>query len=215
MIKEEIYPSIFGANIGRLEEDVSKLKDLNIEYLHVDLMDGNFVENIAFGPSQIKDLKQKLPYKFDVHMMTSIPEKFIPTLLDLGVEAISIHVESQCHLMKNIQMIKARNAKAGIVLNPGTPLSSIDEVLDEIDYVLLMSVNPGVGGQTFYKPTLDKIKRLKRKIEDRNVLIQVDGGVNDKNIQKCRDAGADLFVVGSYMFSGDVKENFKLLKGES
>ncbi|MBV7389632.1 ribulose-phosphate 3-epimerase [Enterococcus sp. ALS3] len=205
-------PSIFGADIGNIQNDVKPLIELGIEILHVDMMDGSFVPNIAFGPTQVADLKKILPFQFDVHMMVENPEKFIPQLVDAGVEYISIHQEATAHLLRGIQLIKKLGAKAGVVLNPGTPIETINMVLDEIDYVLIMTVNPGLGGQALYAPIYKKIAALKEMIGDRPIDIQVDGGVNNENIKACAEAGANWFVVGSYMFSGAAADRLATLE---
>lgn len=212
MRETKIMPSLFGADISKLKEEVSPLENLNIDILHVDMMDGTLVPNIAFGPSQVADLKKALPFQFDVHMMVENPEKFIPALVEAGVEYISIHQEATIHLLRGIQLIKQLGAKAGVVLNPGTPVESIKMVLDEIDYVLLMTVNPGLGGQKLYAPIYKKIQEMKQLIGDRDIDIQVDGGVNAENIADCYQAGANWFVVGSFMFSGNTKENLTALE---
>lgn len=212
MVNNKIMPSLFGADIGNLQKEVMPLKDLGIDILHVDMMDGSFVPNIAFGPTQVADLKRILPFQFDVHMMVENPEKFIPQLVDAGVEYISIHEEATAHLLRGIQLIKKLGAKAGVVLNPGTPVESLSMVLDEIDYVLLMTVNPGLGGQALYQPIYKKITALKELIGEREINIQVDGGVNNENIKACAEAGANWFVVGSYMFSGSAADRITTLK---
>ncbi|WP_246601354.1 ribulose-phosphate 3-epimerase [Enterococcus alishanensis] len=212
MVKNKIMPSIFGADIGNIQNDVKPLIELGIEILHVDMMDGSFVPNIAFGPTQVADLKKILPFQFDVHMMVENPEKFIPQLVDAGVEYISIHQEATAHLLRGIQLIKKLGAKAGVVLNPGTPIETINMVLDEIDYVLIMTVNPGLGGQALYAPIYKKIAALKEMIGDRPIDIQVDGGVNNENIKACAEAGANWFVVGSYMFSGAAADRLATLE---
>lgn len=212
MVKNKIMPSIFGADIGNLKSEVMPLKDLGIDILHVDMMDGSFVPNIAFGPTQVADLKKIIPFQFDVHMMVENPEKFIPQLVEAGVEYISIHQEATAHLLRGIQLIKKLGAKAGVVLNPGTPVETIKMLLDEIDYVLIMTVNPGLGGQSLYPPIYKKMAALKELIGEREIDIQVDGGVNAENIKACEDAGANWFVVGSYMFSGNVEERIATLE---
>lgn len=212
MVKNKIMPSIFGADIGNIQNDVKPLIELGIDILHVDMMDGSFVPNIAFGPTQVADLKKILPFQFDVHMMVENPEKFIPQLVEAGVEYISIHQEATAHLLRGIQLIKKLGAKAGVVLNPGTPIESINMVLDEIDYVLIMTVNPGLGGQALYAPIYKKIAALKDMIGDRSIDIQVDGGVNNENIKACAEAGANWFVVGSYMFSGAAADRLATLE---
>lgn len=211
MSKNVIMPSLFGANISELKKEVTPLRELGIDILHVDMMDGSFVPNIAFGPSQVADLKRSLPFMFDVHMMVENPDKFIPDLVKAGVEFISVHQEATPHLLKSIQLIKALGAKAGVVLNPGTPINTLEVVIDEVDYVLIMTVNPGVGGQQLYTPIYKKIAALKKMIGSRSVAIQVDGGVNVKNSRKCQEAGANWFVVGSFMFSGDPQANLQAL----
>ena len=212
MVKNKIMPSIFGADIGNIQNDVKPLIELGIDILHVDMMDGSFVPNIAFGPTQVADLKKILPFQFDVHMMVENPEKFIPQLVDAGVEYISIHQEATAHLLRGLQLIKKLGAKAGVVLNPGTPIEAINMVLDEIDYVLIMTVNPGLGGQALYEPIYKKISALKQMIGDRPIDIQVDGGVNNENIKACAEAGANWFVVGSYMFSGAAADRLATLE---
>ncbi|MGM0240627.1 ribulose-phosphate 3-epimerase [Enterococcus sp. AZ103] len=212
MVKNKIMPSLFGANIGSLESEVMPLKELGIDVLHVDMMDSSFVPNIAFGPTQVADLKKILPFQFDVHMMVENPEKYIPQLIEAGVEYISIHQEATAHLLRGIQLIKKLGAKAGVVLNPGTPIEAINVILEEIDYVLIMTVNPGLGGQELYQPIYKKITALKELIGERPIDIQVDGGVNAENIKACQEAGANWFVVGSYMFSGNVAERLATLE---
>lgn len=212
MAKNKIMPSLFGANIGNLKAEVMPLKELGIDVLHVDMMDSSFVPNIAFGPTQVADLKRILPFQFDVHMMVENPEKFIPQLIEAGVEYISIHQEATAHLLRGIQLIKKLGGKAGVVLNPGTPIEAINMILDEIDYVLIMTVNPGLGGQALYQPILKKITALKELIGERSIDIQVDGGVSAENIKACEEAGANWFVVGSYMFSGNVEERLVTLE---
>lgn len=212
MVKNKIMPSIFGADIGNIQNDVKPLIELGIDILHVDMMDGSFVPNIAFGPTQVADLKKILPFQFDVHMMVENPEKFIPQLVDAGVEYISIHQEATAHLLRGLQLIKKLGAKAGVVLNPGTPIEAINMVLDEIDYVLIMTVNPGLGGQALYEPIYKKISALKEMVGDRPIDIQVDGGVNNENIKACAEAGANWFVVGSYMFSGAAADRLATLE---
>lgn len=210
----KILPSIFGANIYNLQQDIEKLPESEIEYLHVDMMDGNFVSNIAFGPSQIKDLKNIIPFKFDVHMMVSNPDDYVDSLIEMGVEAISVHIESTNHILRILEKIKKHGIKAGVVLNPGTSLNLIDELLDVLDYVLIMTVNPGLGGQKFNQNIVNKIDRLKQKIGTKEIRIEVDGGINASNIKQCYDAGADLFVVGSYMFNGDPVDRIEILNRE-
>lgn len=206
-----ILPSLFGADIGCIYQEIERLDPLNLTLLHVDMMDGSFVPNIAFGPTQIKQLQVKIPARFDVHMMVYLPDRYIPQLAEAGVTMISIHQEATPHLLRSIQLIKSFGIDAGVVLNPGTPIETLKYVLEEIDYVLLMTVNPGLGGQQFYQPIIQKIIDLKEMIGTRPIKIEVDGGVNQTNIKECFEAGAEMIVVGSYLFDGEPVENYKKL----
>lgn len=191
----QILPSLFGADIGCIYQEVETLSGIDFDYLHVDMMDGTFVPNIAFGPTQIKQLKKSIAAKFDVHMMVYDPDRYIPQLAEAGVEMISIHQEATPHLLRSLQLIKSYGIKAGVVLNPGTSIETLTYVLDELDYVLIMTVNPGLGGQQLYQPILTKISDLKRMIGDRGIKIEVDGGLNPQTIKGCVTAGAELIVV--------------------
>ncbi|HEF8772506.1 TPA: ribulose-phosphate 3-epimerase [Providencia stuartii] len=208
----QILPSIFGANILRLQDEIEFLQSEKTEILHVDLMDGNFVSNIAFGPNQIAALKQASTMIFDVHMMLANPERHIDDVIKTGAEMISVHYESTPHIHYILQKIKKAGRQAGVVLNPGTPESVLEYLLDDIDYVLLMTINPGQPGQLFIEKSLEKIRNTKKIISSRNIKIEVDGGVNIEIAKKVKEAGADLIVVGGALFNGNAKENYQLLK---
>lgn len=207
----QILPSIFGANILRLQDEIEFLQSEKTEILHVDLMDGNFVSNIAFGPNQIAALKQASTMIFDVHMMLANPERHIDDVIKTGAEMISVHYESTPHIHYILQKIKKAGRQAGVVLNPGTPESVLEYLLDDIDYVLLMTINPGQPGQLFIEKSLEKIRNTKKIISSRNIKIEVDGGVNIEIAKKVKNAGADLIVVGGALFNGNAKENYQLL----
>jgi ribulose-phosphate 3-epimerase len=198
----KIAPSILSADFSQLLSDVKRAEDAGVEYLHVDVMDGHFVPNISFGAPVLKALKGKTDLIIDVHLMIENPDAYIKDFVDAGADYIGVHVEAVRHLHRTIQLIKSYGVKACVTLNPATPLSFIEEILAEVDMVLLMSVNPGFGGQSYIPSTTDKIRRLKKMITDKNLTvdIQVDGGVNDKNVREIVSAGADVIVAGSAIF---------------
>ncbi|MCI6660545.1 MAG: ribulose-phosphate 3-epimerase [Peptoniphilaceae bacterium] len=205
----KILPSLFAANLLQLGEEIKQLDEQGCEIWHLDMMDGNFVPHIAFGPAQLRALKKASDRPFDVHMMVADVEKHLDAVLDTGAEMISFHIESGPHPNKFLQKIRQAGRKAGLVLCPGTGLATLDYLLDYVDYVLLMSVNPGTEGQTFLPETLEKVKKLKEKIGSRPIRIEVDGGLNLENIQAVKDAGADLLVVGGALFKSDTGKAFR------
>ncbi len=208
----KILPSIFGADLLRLQDEINFLEMEKTEILHVDMMDGNYVSNIAFGPNQIKAMKDASTMIFDVHMMLSDPIRHVDDVIDTGAQMISVHYESTPHVHFVIQKIKKAGRKAGVVLNPGTPPSVIEYLLDDIDYVLLMTINPGQPGQSFIEKSIEKIENTKRIIGNRNIQIQVDGGVNMAIAKRCKEAGADLIVVGGALFTDNPTLSYKELK---
>ncbi|EFL9551225.1 ribulose-phosphate 3-epimerase [Escherichia coli] len=208
----KILPSIFGADILRLKDEIHFLEEEQTEILHVDLMDGTYVSNIAFGPNQIAAMKKASSMIFDVHMMLANPERHIDDVINTGAEMISVHYESTPHVHYIIQKIKKAGRKAGVVLNPGTPESVIEYLLDDIDYILLMTINPGQPGQTFIHKSLEKIRNTKKMISARDIQIEVDGGVNLDNVKQVKEAGADLIVVGGALFNKQPRENYQALK---
>lgn len=205
----QLAPSILSADFANLERDIKELEACNIRMLHLDLMDGCFVPNITFGPDQVKMLRDKTEMIFDAHMMIQDPDRFIPNLAEAGADIITVHQEATTHLHRSIQLIKDQGVKAGVSLNPATPIETIEYVLDDIDLILIMTVNPGFGGQKFIPSMLEKISRTREMIQDREILLQVDGGVNDITGKQCVEAGADILVAGSYIFKGNKAENIK------
>ncbi|ENR7870206.1 ribulose-phosphate 3-epimerase [Escherichia coli] len=208
----KILPSIFGADILRLKDEIHFLEEEQTEILHVDLMDGTYVSNIAFGPNQIAAMKKASSMIFDVHMMLANPERHIDDVINTGAEMVSVHYESTPHVHYIIQKIKKAGRKAGVVLNPGTPESVIEYLLDDIDYILLMTINPGQLGQTFIHKSLEKIRNTKKMISGRDIPIEVDGGVNLDNVKQVKEAGADLIVVGGALFNKQPHESYQALK---
>ena len=197
-----IAPSILSADFSILGDEISTVEKAGADWIHVDVMDGHYVPNITIGPLVVEAVKKVTKLPLDVHLMIEHPDKYIPAFAESGADYISVHVETCPHLNRTIQFIKSCGVIPGVVLNPSTPLSSIEWVLDDIEFVLIMSVNPGFGGQAFIKNSLDKIRDL-RKLIDRNgarALIQVDGGVNEKTISEISKAGTDVFVAGSAIF---------------
>ena len=211
----KIAPSILSADFSQLLNDVKRVEEAGVEYLHVDVMDGHFVPNISFGAPVLKALKGKTDLIIDVHLMIENPDAYIKDFVDAGAHYIGVHVEAVRHLHRTIQLIKSYGVKACVTLNPATPLSFIEEILAEVDMVLLMSVNPGFGGQSYIPSTTDKIRRLKQMITDKNlkVDIQVDGGINENNVREVVGAGADVIVAGSAIFGkADINAAVKALR---
>lgn len=208
----QILPSIFGANILSLQDELRFLEEENTEILHVDLMDGTFVNNIAFGPNQISAMKKASKMTFDVHMMLANPERHIDDVINTGAEMISVHYESTPHVHFILQKIKKAGRKAGVVINPGTPESVLEYLLDDIDYILIMTINPGQPEQTFIEKSLEKIRKTREMIAGRHIQIEVDGGVNLEIAEKVQEAGADLIVVGGALFNDNPKASYQALK---
>lgn len=211
MIK--IAPSILSADFSNLYSDVCKVEKAGAELLHIDVMDGHFVPNITIGPMVVKALRPKSKLIFDVHLMIEDPDKYIPEFAEAGADIISVHAESCRHLNRTIQNIRSHNIKAAVALNPATPLTVLDYVIDDLDMVLLMSVNPGFGGQKFIPNTIGKIEKLKDSIKGRKIDIQVDGGVNLQNLSEIAQAGANVIVAGSAIFnSSDIEKTINEFK---
>ncbi|CEQ27884.1 ribulose-phosphate 3-epimerase [Paraclostridium sordellii] len=203
MIK--MAPSILSADFARLLEDVKKVENAGCEYLHIDVMDGHFVPNITLGPAIVKSLRNDVNMVFDAHLMIENPDNYIKDFADAGCDIIVVHEEACAHLHRTIQNIKSHNVKAGVALNPATPIENIKYVLKDVDMVLIMTVNPGFGGQSFIDGMIDKIKELKLLIDEQGleVDIQVDGGIKPSNVDKVVKAGANVIVAGSAIFNSD------------
>ena len=208
----ELSPSLLSADFYNLKKDIEELNRLNVKYLHLDVMDGNFVPNISYGPGVIKMLRPHTNMIFDTHLMIENPEKYIDEFAKAGCDIITIHPESTKHVHRAIQQIKNHGLKAGVVLNPHTHESVLEYIIEDIDLILVMSVNPGFGGQSFIKSSLSKIKNIKKLIEERNpnIILEVDGGIKVDNVKEVLDAGANLIVSGSGVFNKDgISNNVK------
>jgi ribulose-phosphate 3-epimerase len=205
MANHLIAPSILAADFGKLNEEFDMLNKSNADWVHVDIMDGKFVPNISFGMMLVKAMKKVSQKPLDVHLMIVEPEKYIEQFREAGADVITVHYEACPHLHRTIQQIKATSAKAGVALNPHTSVHLLDDVLEDLDMVCLMSVNPGYGGQKFIYQTLPKIRLLKNKIVERNLktLIEIDGGVGLQNAEKILEAGANVLVAGSSVFKSE------------
>ncbi len=213
MIK--IAPSILSANFASLLEDIKKIESAGADWLHIDVMDGHFVPNITIGPLILESIKGKTNLPFDVHLMIENPDRYIADFVQAGADSITVHVETCPHIHRTIQTIRSFGVKAAIALNPATSLSTIEYMLEEVDMILLMSVNPGFGGQNFIASTLKKIRELRNQIQSRNldIEIQVDGGIKLDNAREIVDAGASVLVAGSAIFhSKDVENTVRLFK---
>jgi len=197
-----IAPSILSADFSKLGDEIKAVEAAGADWIHADVMDGHFVPNITIGPLIVEAVKRVTDLPIDVHLMIENPDNYIPAFAEAGAAYISVQVETCIHLNRTVQLIKDCGAQAGVVLNPATSLSSLEWVLEDVDYVLMMSVNPGFGGQAFIPSSLDKIKALRQQIQDRglSVLIEVDGGVNENTIAAIASAGTDVFVAGSAIF---------------
>lgn len=203
MIK--LAPSILSADFANLLSDVKKVEEAGCDLLHIDVMDGHFVPNITLGPMIIESLKGKTTLPFDVHLMIEHPDQYIPDFVKAGAQIISVHSEACIHLHRTIQLIKQQGVKACVALNPATPLTAIENVLQDLDMVLIMTVNPGFGGQAFIEAMIPKIKSLREEITRRGlkVDIQVDGGIKPDNIHLVTQAGANIIVAGSAIFNSE------------
>ena len=219
MKKIQISPSILSANFSQLGNEIKRLEEGGADMIHVDVMDGHFVPNLTIGPPVIKALRKKCSIKFDVHLMISPVHKYIEAYSDAGADIITIHPEATDNLGESILKIKSLNKKVGVSLNPETKIDLIIDYLEKIDLVLIMSVNPGFGGQKFMPEVLEKIRKLK-KIQSENHLnfdIEIDGGINFDNYQSAIEAGANILVSGTTVFksnNGDIKKNINLLKSK-
>lgn len=212
---KQIAPSILSADFTRLGEEIRAVEQAGADWIHFDVMDGRFVPNITIGPMIVEAVKRETSLPVDVHLMIVEPEKYVKGFADAGADLIAVHVETGGHLNRTIQQIKEAGAKAGVALNPSTPVESLSWILEYLDLAVIMSVNPGFGGQKFIPNSLDRIRVLKSMINEKNLstLIEVDGGVNAKTVAAVAGAGADVLVAGSAVFhSGDYKATIDELK---
>ena len=204
---KKICPSILSADFSRLKDEILEVENGGADIIHCDIMDGNFVPNISFGAKIVSDVNKITELPLDVHLMINNPEKYIKEFHAAGADIISVHYENNFHLNRIVNQIKEYGIKAGVVLNPATPVFLLKDIIEYCDIVLIMSVNPGFGGQRFIPGALNKIRELKQSIESANYecLIEVDGGIGPENIKEISDAGADMFVCGSSVFNSDNK----------
>lgn len=206
-----LSPSILSADFSKLGEQIVKLDEAGAQYVHIDVMDGSFVPSITFGMPVIKSIRGCSDRIFDVHLMIEEPVRYIDEFAEAGADLITVHAEACKHLDRTIEAIKEKGLLAGVAINPATPLSAIEWILPKVDMVLIMTVNPGFGGQKLIPYTIDKVRALKKMIENAGLKtdIEVDGGINTENVAEIMDAGANIIVAGSAVFNGDIEENVR------
>ncbi len=208
----KIAPSVFAADLGLLREQLAEIERAGADLLHVDVMDGHFVERMAFGADHIRALKRLTSLPLDVHMMVAEPERHLDSMIQTGADMITVHTEATTRLLSCMQKIHKAKVKSGVVLNPATSEEVIRYLLDDVDMVLLMTVNPGEGGQHFLTSVVEKVKVVRGMIGDRPIDLEVDGSIDDKTIRSCYEAGANVFVSGGYLFKGSITENIANLR---
>lgn len=212
-----VSPSILSADFSRLGEEIIAVDKAGADYIHIDVMDGQFVPNITVGPLVVSAIRKFTVKPFDVHLMIKNPENYVKEFADAGSDIITVHAEATNHLHRLIYQIKDLGKMAGVSLNPATSVSALEEIIADIDLILVMSVNPGFGGQKFIQSSIEKVKKVKELILRKNskALVEVDGGVNDKNVALLKAAGCDIVVAGSYVFKGDYRQRIESLKNSN
>ncbi len=210
-----LAPSILSADFSKLGQQIKEVEEAGADIIHLDIMDGRYVPNITFGIPVVESIRPITKLPFDAHLMIVEPEKYILDFIKAGVDMISFHMDATIHSHRVVDLIKSNGSKAGVVLNPATPVNTLEEIIHYIDYVLIMSVNPGFGGQKFIPKTAEKVKKLLLLMEESgrtDILIEIDGGVSKDNINYLSMLGVNIFVAGSAVFKGNIKENVKILK---
>ncbi|MFC3927308.1 ribulose-phosphate 3-epimerase [Streptococcus caprae] len=214
MTNYKIAPSILAADYANFASELKRIEETDAEYVHIDIMDGQFVPNISFGADVVASMRKHSKLVFDVHLMVVNPERYVEAYAQAGADIMTIHTESTLHIHGALQKIKAAGMKAGVVINPGTPVEALFPVLDLVDQVLIMTVNPGFGGQAFIPETMTKVARVAQERQERGLSfdIEVDGGIDNTTIGQAKVAGANVFVAGSYVFKGDLVERVATLR---
>lgn len=213
----EIAPSLLSANFYNLQDDLERLKKSGIKYLHLDVMDGNFVPNISFGLPIIKSVRKNTEFILDCHLMIEKPERYLEDFKNAGADILTVHQEATIHLQRTLAEIRRLGMKAGVSLNPSTSEETLKYIMDDLDLILIMSVNPGFGGQSYIESVNEKIKRVRKMIDEseRDIILEVDGGVNKDNIKELEDLGVDLFVAGSAAFkNSEIEKNIGGLRDD-
>ena len=213
----EIAPSLLSANFYNLQDDLERLKKSGIKYLHLDVMDGNFVPNISFGLPIIKSVRKNTDFILDCHLMIEKPERYLEDFKNAGADILTVHQEATIHLQRTLAEIRRLGMKAGVSLNPSTSEETLKYIMDDLDLILIMSVNPGFGGQSYIESVNEKIKRVRKMIDEseRDIILEVDGGVNRDNIKELEDLGVDLFVAGSAAFkNSEIEKNIGGLRDD-
>ena len=211
----KIAPSILSADFGRLAEEIKAVEAAGADWIHIDIMDGHFVPNLTIGPAVVKALRKTTSLPFDVHLMIEEPDRYIDAFADAGSDILTVHVEAATHLHRTVSRIREKGVKAGVSLNPATPVTCLEEILPDCDQVLIMTVNPGFGGQKFISSMVPKVRKTRDMISSLSqpIMLEVDGGITLGNISKVSDAGADVFVAGAAVFgSGDYTKTIGAMK---